>query len=233
MKFSRGLAALIFVVFSHTTLFANYLYKDDVVNNPKFTNEIEALGKELFDKTGISLRLVMLRDIPNGLHIEEYQEELIKDFTSPTVLLSFAELDGKVDILANDSSLYNYFDKKQILSPVASTAQAIAMGLFFADDVEDFSSLIQNSGGTIIPLLANKSKAGEHIGKYSAAMYNGYLDLGEQISRANNVELSMATGNGSKIVMIVVKFVFYSIVLFGIIFYIRKKILLRRKINDV
>jgi hypothetical protein len=91
------------------------------------------------------------------------------------------------------------------------------------------TSLVENSGGTILPLLANKSKAGQHVGKYSAAMYNGYLDLGEQISRANNVELSMATGSGSENVMFTIKFIFYSIVLLGLIMYIRNKFVRKGK----
>ena len=231
MKFSRGLAALILTLTFQTTLLAEYLYKDDVVNNPKFTNEVEQLGSELYEKTGISLRLVMIRDLPNGMHIAEYQSEMMKDFTTPTVLLTFAELNGKVDILANDASLYKYFNKKQILSPVASTAQAIAMAIFFAEDFEDFQKKKKNSGGTILPLLANKSKAGQHIGKYSAAMYNGYLDLGEQISEANNVELSMASGSGSENVMMTIKFIFYSIVLIALIVYVRNKFFRKGKDN--
>lgn len=227
MKYSRGLATLILLALLQTTLLAKYLYKDEVINNPRFNNEVELLGSELYEKTGISLYLIMIRDIPNGMDIVTYQKTIIKEFNEPAILLTFAELNGKVDIFANDDSLYKYFNKKQILSPVASIAQAIAMGVFFADEYDDLLVLIKNSGGTILPLLANKSKKGQHIGKYSAAMYNGYLDLGEQISRANNVELSMATGSGSENVMMSIKFIFYSIVLLALIMYIRNKFIKR------
>ena len=233
MKLSRGLGALSFLVIFQTTLLAQYLYKDEVVNNPKFTHEVELLGSELFEKTGIALRLIMIRDLPQGMNIAEYQTNVIKEFTAPTVLLTFAELNGKVDILANDASLYKYFNKKQVLSPVASTAQAVAMAIFFAEDFEDFKSLLTSSGGTILPLLGNKSKGGGVAGKYSAAMYNGYLDLGEQISRSKNVELSMATGIGSEYVMMSIKIIFYSIIIIAIFMYIRKKLSLRRNRLEV
>jgi len=233
LRLSRGLAALSFLLIFQTTLLAQYLYKDEVVNNPKFNHEIELLGSELYEKTGIALRLIMIRDLPEGMNITEYQANVMQEFNSPTVLLTFAELNTKVDIFANDPSLYEYFNKKQILSPIASTAQAVAMALFFADDFDDFKSLLVNSGGTILPLLGNKSKGGGVAGKYSAAMYNGYLDLGEQISRANNVELTMATGNGSKYVIMSIKIIFYSIILIAIFMYIRKKIKERRKRLEV
>ena len=224
MKLSKGLAALIALLILQTTLFAKYLYKDEVVNNPKFTHEVESLGSELYEKTGIGLHLIMIRDLPAGMNIAEYQESVLEEFSTPTVLLTFAELNEKVDILANDPSLYKYFNKKQILSPVASTAQAVAMAIFFADDFEDFKSLLNSSGGTILPLLGNKSKGSGVAGKYSAAMYNGYLDLGEQISQAKNVELSMASGDGSEYIMMGIKIIFYSIIIIAIVMYIRNKL---------
>lgn len=233
MKLSRGLAALSLLIVLQTTLLAEYLYKDEVVNNSKFTHEVELLGSELYEKTGIALRLIMIRDLPQGMNIVEYQTNVMKEFSTPTILLTFAELNTKVDILANDPSLYKYFNKKQILSPVASTAQAVAMAIFFADDFDDFKSLLTSSGGTILPLLGNKSKGGGVAGKYSAAMYNGYLDLGEQISRANNKELSMATGNGSKYVIMSIKIIFYTIVIIAIFMYIRKKLKERRNRLEV
>ena len=98
MKISRGLAALILTLLFQITLSAEYLYKDNVINNPKFNTEVEKLGSELYKKTGISLRLVMIRELPHNMSIVEYEKELIKDFTEPTILLTFAELDSKVSI---------------------------------------------------------------------------------------------------------------------------------------
>ena len=191
------------------------------------------LGSELYEKTGISLRLIMLRDLPNEMNIVQYQEKVIQEFSGPTILLTFAELNGKVDIMANEPSLYEYFKKKQVLSPVASTAQAIAMAIFFADDVEDFQDLLKYSGGTILPLLANKTKAGKHVGKYSAAMYNGYLDIGEQIAKSKDVSLSMATGDSSENIIFGIKIIFYSIILLAIFMIVKNKFFLKGKEVEV
>ncbi len=229
MKFSRGLAALILTILFQTTLSAEYLYKDDVIHNPSFNKEVNKLGQELYEKTGISLRLVMIRELPNGKNIVEYQEEIMKDFDEPTILLTFSELDSKVDILANDSSLYEYFDKKQVLSPTASSVQAFIIAIFYSSSFESFIEMAGNSGGTIIPLLAGKAKKGDQLGKYSGSMYNGYADIAEQVAISKGVELENAAGNANKITMTIIKTLFYGILFYAIFVYVRNKIRTRRQ----
>jgi len=229
LKISRGLAALILAIFIQTTLSAEYLYKDTVVNNPKFNEQVEKLGSELYEKTGISLRLVMTRELPQDMNIVEYEKELIKDFKEPTILLTFAELNSKVDILANDISLYKYFNKKQVLSPVASPVQAFLMAMVYAKGWEDFKEMSGDSGGTILPLLAGKAKKGQQTGKYSGSMYNGYLDIAEQIAISKEIKLENAAGNANKNSIFVVKIIFYGIILIGIFMYIKRKLFLRRQ----
>ena len=229
MRISRGLAALIFATLFQTTLLAEYLYKDDVVNNPKFTEKIEDLGSDLYEKTGISLRLIMIRDLPHEVGIVEYEKKIIKEFDTPTVLLVFAELNSQVDIFVSDPSLYKHFDRAQVLSPVASTAQAVAIAIFFAESWDNFKELANDSGGTILPLLGAKAKGGEITGKYSAAMYNGYTDIAGQIAQSMNVDLKHGNGQGSRYVLTIIKVLFYGILLMGLVMYIRKKLYERRK----
>ena len=100
LRFLRGLFALTLIFFLFTPVQAQYLYKDEVVKNPDFTKQIEELGAELYQKTGISLRLIMVRSLPQDRSIVDYEKSLIKDFDEATILLTFAELDMKVDILA-------------------------------------------------------------------------------------------------------------------------------------
>ncbi|MCD6258682.1 MAG: 3-dehydroquinate dehydratase [Helicobacteraceae bacterium] len=232
MRLSRGLAALILILFFQTTLVASYLYKDDVVHNPDFTTQVEKLGLELYQKTGISLRLVMLRQLPEGKSIVEYEKELIAEMKEPTILLTFAELDSKVDILANDTSLYEYFDKKQVLSPVASSLQAFIMALFYSDSFASFKEIASSSGGTILPLLAQKAKDNQQIGKYSGSMYNGYVDIAEQIADTKGVVLENAAGNANKYSIFIVKLLFYGMIIYGIFLYIKRKLYLRRQKNE-
>jgi hypothetical protein len=228
LRISRGLAALILATLFQTTLVAEYLYKDDVINNPKFTEKIEGLGEELYEKTGISLRLVMIRDLPNETGIVAYEKKIMSEFSEPTVMLTFAELNSQIDIFVNDPSLYKHFDRAQILSPVASTAQAVGVAIFFAHSWDNFMELASDSGGTILPILGAKSKPGELTGKYSAAMYNGYVDIAGQIAESKGAQLNQGNGQGGQYVMITIKVIFYGILLMGIIMYIRKKLYERR-----
>jgi len=226
---TRGLAALILTILFQTTLLAEYLYKDEVIHNPKFNIEVEKLGLELYEKTGISLRLIMLRELPEGMSIIDYEKELIKEFNEPTILLTFAEMNSKVSILASDPSLYKYFNRKQVLSPVASPVQAFLMAIVYAKSWEEFKQMSGDYGGTILPLIAGKAKKGEVLGKYSGSMFNGYLDIAEQIAQSKGIKLKNAAGNANKNSILVVKIIFYGIILIGIYMYIKRKLFLRRQ----
>lgn len=218
MKFSRGLRALILTLLFTTSLTAQYLYKDEVIFNPAFNEEVEKLGLELYEKTGISLRLVMLKELPDQMSIVEYEKALIADFTQPTILLTFSEMNSKVDILANQASLYEYFNKKQVLSPISSPVQAFVIAVLNMD----FSDM--SSGGTILPLLAQKAKKGEVLGKYSGSMFNGYADIAEQIAKSKNVVLQNAVGSANQTSILIIKVLFYGFILYGIVLYIKRKL---------
>ncbi len=220
---TRGLFALIFTLFIQTNLSAEYLYKDEVIFNPSFNESVEILGSELYAKTGISLYLLMLRELPVGKNIVQYEKELIQKFSTPTILLTFSEMDHQVDILASDPSLYKYFDKKQVLSPISSPVQAFVVALLNMD----FSDM--QSGGTILPLLAQKAKKEQVLGKYSGAMFNGYADIAEQIASHQGIILDNAVGNANQTSIFVVKVIFYGTVLIGIYMYIRRKLFYRRQ----
>ncbi|MCF6309889.1 MAG: 3-dehydroquinate dehydratase [Sulfurimonas sp.] len=223
MKFSRGLVALILILLFNTSLVAQYLYKDEVIFNPAFNETIEKLGSELYQKTGISLRIVMLKELPNKMNIVDYEKELMKDFSEPTILLTFSEMNSKVDILASEPSLYEYFNKKQILSPVSSPVQAFVIALMNMD----FSDM--TSGGTILPLLAQKAKPGEVLGKYSGSMFNGYADIAEQIADSKNIILVNAVGSANQTSILIVKVLFYGFIVYAIVMYTKRRLYYRRQ----
>ena len=225
---TRGLYALILIVILQSQLFAEYLYKDEIIHNPKFTEEVEALGSELYKKTGISLRLLMLRELPDDMNIVKYEKDLLSKLKEPTILLTFSEMNKEVDILANDSSLYKYFDKNQVLSPVASNVQAFLMAIMYANNWDDFKKIMTHSNGTILPLLGSKTKKHEMLGKYSGAMFNGYLDIAQQIAENKNVELEHGFDSTNQTTLFYIKLFFYGFVLYAIIMYVRRLIYKRR-----
>jgi len=219
----RGLLALALSLCFHTNLFAQYLYKDEIIFNPAFKKQIEILGNELHQKTGIALRLIMLKELPNKMSIVSYEKNLMKEFNEPTILLTFSEIDSQVDILASETSLYEYFDKQQVLSPVSSPVQAFVVGLLNMN----FTDI--SSGGTILPLLAQKAKKGEVLGKYSGSMFNGYADIAEQIAESKNIVLDNAVGNANQTSILIVKIIFYGFVIYAVILYVKRKLFLRRQ----
>ena len=227
---TRGLCALILTILFQTQLFAEYLYKDEVIHNPKFTEEVNALGSELYKKTGVSLYLLMLKELPKDMTMYAYEKSILKNFKEPTILLTFSEMNSQVDIEVNDNSLYKYFDKKQILSPVTSYVQAFMMAAFYAKSWNDFTSIMSNTGGTILPLLGGKAKKGMITGKYSAAMFNGYLDIAQQVAKAKGVQLGHGfDSDANQESLFYVKLFFYGFVLYGIFMLIKRRLYIRRQ----
>jgi hypothetical protein len=226
---TRGLFALILIITFHTELFAEYLYKDDVIHNPKFTADIEDLGSRLYKKTGIALKLAMLKELPSGVSMVAYEKSVLKNTTIPTVLLTFSEMDKSVDIEVNDKTLYKYFNKAQVLSPVTSYVQAFVLSVSCARSWHDFKKIMSHTGGSILPLLGVKSKEMTAETKYSAAMFNGYLDIAQQIARAKGVTLGDGFDSDTNQEMLFyVKVLFYGFVLYAIIMYIRRQIYKRK-----
>lgn len=229
LKFSRGLAALIFTVLYTLSLHAEFLYKDDVVKNPKFTQQIELIGAELKAKTGISLYLVMLRDLDNNESISDFEKRLSAESNGSAVIITFVELKKEVDILARPTSLYNNFDKAQVLSPNATFIGAVVSTIMFARTFDDAKELLSNSGGTILPILAERAKGNDIVSKYSVGMYNGYSDVAEQIAASKGVTLSSSAGTGSQTFIDILRLVFYSIILYALYVYIRGRFFKKRE----
>lgn len=231
--FNRGLYALILTIFFQSQLFAEYLYKDDLIKRASFTEGVETLGAELYEKTGVALRLVMLKRLPDGTDLISYEQELLKNFNEPTVLMIFVEFSSDIDIQVNDASLYKYFDRKQILSPIASAVQAFVVALVYSNSWESFNELRKDYGGTILPLIANKAKPEQLIGQYAGSMFNGYIDIAHQISTAKGIVLENDPGDANQETLFYVKAFFYGFIIYGIILYLKRVLYRRRQKNEL
>lgn len=229
MKFSRGLAALTLTLFYTLSLHAEFLYKDDVVKNPKFTQQIESIGSELKAKTGISLYLVMVRDLDENESISDFEKRVSAETNNFAVIMTFVELKQEVDILARPASLYNSFNKAQVLSPNATFIGAVVSSIMFARSYDEAKELIVNRGGTILPILAERAKGAEIVSKYSVAMYNGYADVAEQIAASKGQTLSSSAGSGSQTFIDILRLVFYGIILYALFIYVRGRFFKKRE----
>jgi len=225
----RGLYALIIITtFFINTLQAKYLYNNDVIENEKFTTQIETLGEDLYQKTGVSLYLIMKKELKTEQSIAEYERSLADKLKQPFVLLTFVEMQKKVDIFARPKSMYQEFDRVQVLSPSATFIGAVANALMFARSADEFSELLQNYGGTILPVLAQKAKGKDIEAKYSVAMYNGYLDIADQIAKHHNKELKVGTGDGARYFFYILRVIFYGIIIYALYMLARNFIRKRR-----
>jgi len=232
LRKSRGLAALIFTLLLSNTLFAEYLYKDDVVQRDSFTEEIDKIGTELYEKTGVSLYLVMVRDLDENQSIADYELALAKELPQPAVILSFVELKKQVQILANPTSLYSDFDKEKVLSPNATFIGAVVSSIMFARSLDDIKEFMGSYGGVILPVLAERAKGDDIVNKYAVAMFNGYSEIAEQIASSYGIELESAAGNENKIAIDVIRLIFYGVILLFVFKYIRGKFFRSRSQED-
>ena len=185
----------------------NYLYKDEVIFLEYVNTEVNAIGRELHEKSGIGLYVAVLKELPHGMSIVDYEKEAIAKLPKPAIVLVVSEFDKQIDILARPQSLYALFDKDQVLSPMPNS-------------------------GTILPILTMKAKHTPMSQKFGAAIQNGYTDLAEQIARSKDIALETVPGNANKEVFLVLRILFYAMILYALYLYIKRKYLLRKMKNE-
>ena len=216
----RGLAALMLIALFSSSLYAEFLYKDEVVNNPVFKKQIETIGSELKAKTGVSLYLIMVRDLEDNQSISDYEKHISSETNDSVVILTFVELQKQVDILARPASLYKDFNKAQILSPNATFVGAIVSSIMFARSIDEAKELLSNSGGTILPILGERAKGDDIVKKYSVGMFNGYADLADQIAASRGKTLSSSAGNANQTFIDIIRLIFYGTLFIALIRYL-------------
>ena len=216
MSILRGLGALTLLTLFSSSLHAEFLYKDEVVNNSIFTKQIETIGAELKAKTGVSLYLVMVRDLEDNQSISDYEKRIYAQADDSAVILTFVELQKQVDILARPASLYKDFNKAKILSPNATFVGAIVSSIMFARSIDEAKELLSNTGGTILPILGERAKGDDIVKKYSVGMFNGYSDLADQIAASRGKTLSSSAGNANQTFIDIIRLIFYGTLLIAL-----------------
>jgi hypothetical protein len=204
LMITRGLAALIFL---YSSLFGSYFYKDEVVFLDYVYHDIDTIGKELQEKTGIGLYVVALKELPKNTSIVQMEKELMHDLKEPAIVLAISEYDKQIDILARPKELYKLFDKDQVLSPFPNS-------------------------GTILPILTMKAKDATVAQKFGAAIQNGYTDMAEQIADSKGVNLKSIPGNANKEVFNVLRVLFYGFILYALFLFIRKRYVQKKRTVD-
>ncbi len=198
-KYTRYLTGVLFFSLFFSNAHGLVFLKNDSIIDSRAVKQIEIMGQELKEKTGVNTYIAAIRSL-KGVPIVTYEQNLTKQLKSPYMLLVLARDDTQVDIVSSDD-LKNKFDRDGVLSPYPWN-------------------------GTILPILA--SKKGED--KYSAAILNGYGDVVDQIADSYDVKLDSSIGNANKIVIGILKVIFYSFLFLsiGILIYRKRKRVGRR-----
>jgi len=178
LKIYRGLLALIAILSFTQSLQAKFIVVDEVVKIEAFNEQVEPMGEELSAKSGINLYMSLIKELDGNQSIIDYQKQLIKTLKQPAILFSLVEKDKQVQIYADDKSLYETFDKDQIMDP-------LAIWPFF--------------NGRVIPVIGARAPEGiEDKDKYAVAMFNGYAEISEQIAASKGIVLDTAVGDTNK-----------------------------------
>jgi hypothetical protein len=175
---------LLLFLIAQSSLSANFILKDDLGIHQEFHKQVETMGNELFQKSGISAYMLILKTT-NGKSLSTIGEEELAKLPKNSLILTFTEVERKVDILATPEVL-KLFDKEQVLSPFPWS-------------------------GTILPILGERIKQDPRH-KYSVALFNGYADIVEQIAESKNIQLETAVGSSNKYVLNIIRAIFYGVI---------------------
>lgn len=102
--------AFFFIFFTKAMAFDAIVLNENVLNE-QVSQKINAIGKELHERTGIFVGIAT----SNSSDFESLKAKA-KELKDPFVLLVLSQSSHKVDILASKESLA-FFDKKRVLSP--------------------------------------------------------------------------------------------------------------------
>ncbi len=217
--FKKGIFLSLFLGIS---LFANPVLFDSVGVNKKFINEVSKLSDDLKSKTGIDIKLAIYKDT-NGT-IDELQQSILGKIDDNTIVLLLVKDKKFVDIIAKNKELFKLFNKAQILSPSASFLQALYVAVFYTQNFKQFKDVLKNSGGTILPILAQKTKTNkQEISKIEVALYNGLSDMVEQIAKNKGVKLDTKISNTNSTIFEIIKFIFYGMMIYFLVLYIKRR----------
>lgn len=184
--------ALCALFFFCINLQANYVLQNDNILHPELVLQLEGIGSELYQKTGVNLSVAVLEDLQNK-SLNEKASEFSANLKSPYIFLIFTNKEHKVQIY-NTENTQNLFDKERILSPMPNR-------------------------GSIIPILVNHKKDANMTGVINAAVLNGYADIADEVAKSQGISLETSIGNTNRIFINILRYIFYGTLAFALFMY--------------
>ena len=158
------------------------------------------MGEELFKKTGVSTAIVAKKHLDKREFLR-LKSKYLKELSDPYVIWFFtkdyydndSKRKGRLNLLLSTPSLKGKYDENSLFSPFSGT----------------FTKLI----------VIQKSKSDPT----SAAFLNGYGDLTDMLASSYGVKLESSLGDETRNTMNVTRVIFYLVLLFFILWYIKVK----------
>ncbi len=172
----------------------NFILLNENILPQKTIQKLNAIGSELFQKTGVALYVAVVKKMPTQ-RIVDFEKELIQKLQPPYVLLTLSTEDKKVDIVASKDA-QKLFNKEEILSPLPWR-------------------------GSIIPLLTAHFK--NQNAAVEAAILNGYSEIAEQVAASRGIKLKEAIGNTNRNIYYWLRILFYSIIVLILLNFIYRR----------
>jgi hypothetical protein len=109
-----AMRALVFACSLFSFLSADFLINDYIIS-PKAGEQIEAMGKELSDKTGLHAYVVTTTDkVKRNTNLYKYIKRYENKLAKPYVVLFFAPNSHRIGLLASSEKLKTMYDPKEV-----------------------------------------------------------------------------------------------------------------------
>ena len=191
---------LLLLILCGTTLVANnnpYILTHDGLIDKRAQDKIFKIGNEVKEKLNINLYIDIKEN--NGLNVKLPRPERIKQM--------------------------KYIEKNMVkkLNPpyavLTISVDQMYANIIMSNDLKEIIDKDDILDGYVIPLLASKDK-NTLFAKTSAAVLNGYAEMGDSVARSKNIKLESSIGNEGKIASTVWRVLMYTLVIIGILSYI-------------
>ena len=143
---------LLFFIFTCKIFASQLVIRNDNIVGERAIQKIEAMGNELFNKTGVSIYLSAVETL-GETNIITYEKDIVKVLQSPYILLTLVVKEQKVDIFFS-KDLKEKFDKDSVLSPYPWKGTIIPL-LSVKKNEDKYSAAMLNGYADIVEQVAN------------------------------------------------------------------------------
>lgn len=187
---------LFFIPNINASTTTQYILSHDELIDQRAIEKINQIGNEVETKTGVKIYLYVKENygIDDSLNMKEKFEKI---------------------------KLYENEILQTITQPYVLLTMSLDqthINLFVSDDLSKIIDKNEILNDYIIPLLASKDK-NNLFSKVSAALLNGYAQIGDEIASSRNIKLDSSIGSGGTTFSTVWKVFMYFIIVTGLAAY--------------